>query len=99
MILPGNDPFADARKCRRDPLRAAKVKTEYCKLTLSWFIALMCGPGCPIRNASPDVAGFQPPIPGRSSPPADPFHTFFSHRYADLNIMTALYPISNDNAA
>ena len=43
---------------------ADSVTMECCRLTLSWFIALVCGSRRTQRNTHLKVAGFHSPIPG-----------------------------------
>ncbi len=40
------------------------VPIECCRLTVSWFIAQLCGYCRLLRNPTPKVAGFHLPIPG-----------------------------------
>jgi hypothetical protein len=49
---------------RADQPLAASVAIECCRLTSSWFIALVCGLGRTQRNPTLKVAGFHLPIPG-----------------------------------
>jgi hypothetical protein len=49
---------------RADQPWADSVTMECCRLTLSWFIALVCGSRRTQRNTHLKVAGFHSPIPG-----------------------------------
>src|SRR5580693_594218 len=57
--------MSSSRAIRRlDQPLSAKVKIECCKFTLSSFIAPKSRPGCPMRNASLKVAGFESTLHG-----------------------------------